>query len=107
MVCRMDIHAESVECVSRSKVLSNFTLFVEASVKGDSERMSHILCCHYCMHEMPHRNYVSDLPFKIREELVSLMSSASNSYFDLHEKCECVMISVRPAGRVLICGKNF
>ena len=55
--------------------------FVEASVKSDSECMSHshTLCRHFCKRELPSRNCVSNLPFKGGEDLVSLMSSASNS----------------------------
>ena len=28
-------------------------------------------------------------------------------FFDSHEKCEYVTISVRPAGRLYVCDKNF
>ena len=39
-----------------------------------------LLFQHFCMHKLPSGNCVSDLPFKVREEFVSLMSSASNSF---------------------------
>ena len=54
---------------------------MEANVKGDSKSMSHshTLCRHFCKRELPSRNCVSNLPFKGGEDLVSLMSSASNS----------------------------
>ena len=53
---------------------------MEASVKGDSECMSHALCHHFCPHELPSRHCVSDLPFEAGEESLSLMS-ASNAFF--------------------------
>ena len=57
---------------------------MEASVEGDSDRVSHNLRRHFCMDELPSGNCASDLPFKVGEELVSLMSSTSNSsYFVL------------------------
>ena len=46
-------------------------LFMEASVKGDSEHVSHTLCHYFCKHKLPCRNCVSDLPFTVGGELVS------------------------------------
>ena len=42
-------------------------LFMEASVKGDSECMSHTLCHHFCMHKLPSGSCVSDLPLKSKK----------------------------------------
>ena len=41
----------------------------------------HTLCRHLHMQELPNRNHVSELPFKVGKELVPFMLSASNSCF--------------------------
>ena len=41
----------------------------------------HTLCRHLHMQELPNRNHVSELPFKVEKELVPFMLSASNSCF--------------------------
>ena len=56
-------------------------LFMEASVKGDSECLFHTLCHHFCTHNLPRGSCVSDCPFKVGEELLSFMSSASSFLF--------------------------
>ena len=67
--------------------------FMEASVKGDSERVSHTRSCHFCTHELPSRNCVSDLPFKVGGKLVSVMLSASYSFV-------CLFLFLREKFRV-------
>ena len=68
-------------------------LIMEASVKGDSKCVSHTLCCHFYTHKLLSRNRVSDLPFEVREELMSLMLSASNSL-----PFVCLVLSLRKKG---------
>ena len=64
---------------------------MEASVKDDSKHVSHTICHHFCMQKLHSGNYVSDLPFKVREQLVSLLWSASNSCVCA---CACVCVCV-------------
>ena len=68
-------------------------LFVEANVKGDNECKSHTLCHHFCMHKLPSRNCISDLPFnfKVGEELVSLLM-AHVICFQFHKPLQFVSL---------------
>ena len=65
------------------RCISTLSLSFHGSKCGGwhSKYVSHTLCCHFCTHELPSRNYVSDPPLKVGEEVVSLMLSASYSYF--------------------------
>ena len=70
-----------VDRAQSTNYLPNPFRFVEASVKGDSKRVSHIFHCHFCKLELPIENCVSDLPFKVGEESAPLMSSAFSLFF--------------------------
>ena len=80
MICRNYTYAPSIESAS-GQVLINFNPSISwKQVSRVIASTSHTLCRHFCMHELPSGNCEHDLPFHVREELVSPMSSTSNSF---------------------------